>query len=78
MGHREMPGGRRIALNAAGLLMPACCRWGSFGCFREADLEEKTHDLYLIPKGYAGQVRIVHEIENAPVPREVRCISGEC
>ncbi|UQX53129.1 hypothetical protein M5V91_19910 [Cytobacillus pseudoceanisediminis] len=35
---------------------------------QQADLEEKTHDLYLIPKGYAGQVRIVHEIENAPVP----------
>lgn len=63
------------------------CSWSSHACLlpmgvfwmlQEADLEEKTHDLYLIPKGYAGQVRIVHEIENAPVPRKVRCISDEC
>jgi len=65
---REMPGGWRIALNAAGLLIACLLPMGGFRMLQQADLEEKTHDLYLIPKGYAGQVRIVHEIENAPVP----------
>lgn len=65
---REMPGGRRITLNTAGLLIACLLPAGFFWMLQQADLEEKTNDLYLIPKGYAGQVRIVHEIENAPAP----------
>ncbi|RFU60776.1 DUF6843 domain-containing protein [Peribacillus glennii] len=33
-------------------------------------LLKKTHEYYLIPKGYEGQVRVVYNVEHAPKPEK--------
>lgn len=35
------------------------------------DLQEKTHDYYIIPEGYVGEVIVVYDIKHAPQPKKI-------
>ncbi len=65
---REMPAGKIAAWNAAGFLLAVLLPIGLVWMLQKAELEPRTNDLYLIPKGYVGQVTILHDYENAPEP----------
>jgi hypothetical protein len=34
-------------------------------------IQEKTHEYYLIPKGYEGEVRVVYNVKNASLPKKI-------
>jgi hypothetical protein len=43
-----------------------------FYTFRIVDISEKeTHDYYLIPMGYEGEIIILHNIKHAPKPQKI-------
>ncbi|QGQ48192.1 DUF6843 domain-containing protein [Metabacillus sediminilitoris] len=33
--------------------------------------EKKTHDYYVIPEGYIGEISVLHNIEHAPQPQKI-------
>ncbi|MCA1042414.1 hypothetical protein LCM00_23255 [Bacillus infantis] len=63
---RQMPVGKIAVINATAFLLPGLLLMGLIWMQEKAEMEEKTNDLYLIPKGYVGQVTILHEFEYAP------------
>lgn len=51
------------------ILLFSLAAWGSM--FIPSSLfEEHTNELFLIPKGYEGEVRVVYNIEDAPPPEK--------
>jgi len=65
---REMPSGKIAAMNAAAFLLAGLLPMGLLWLQGKVEMEKKTNDLYLIPKGYVGQVTIMHEFGYAPEP----------
>lgn len=51
------------------VLLFSLAAWGSM-FIPNSLFEEYTNELYLIPKGYEGEVRVVYNVEGAPPPEK--------
>lgn len=61
---------RMIFMNALStVLLFSLAAWGSM-LIPNSLFEEYTNELYLIPKGYEGEVRVVYDVEDAPRPEK--------
>ncbi|MFJ7678647.1 DUF6843 domain-containing protein [Peribacillus sp. NPDC097198] len=61
---------RMIFMNALSTtLLFSLAAWGSM-LTPNSLFEEHTNELYLIPKGYEGEVRVVYDVEDAPRPEK--------
>ncbi|MFJ7850017.1 DUF6843 domain-containing protein [Peribacillus sp. NPDC097206] len=61
---------KMIFMNALStVLLFSLAAWGSM-LIPNSLFEEQTNELFLIPKGYEGEVRVVYNIEDAPPPEK--------
>lgn len=68
--NRERLGKKDLILN--GMFLILVVTFAMYFTFKLVDISEKeTHDYYLIPKGYEGEITILHNIKHAPEPQKI-------